>query len=67
MNIKIDMDYSSAVNKLCLSVIPVKGNEEMLKNVPHRFIEDLAVIYRIEEDEGISVIINDMMLKLISS
>ena len=63
MSINIDMDYSSAAEKLCLSVIPVRGNEGILRNVPHRFIEDLAVIYRVEEGEGVSVIVNDTMLR----
>ncbi len=56
------MDYTAAAHRLSLSLIPVRGNEVMLSTVPHRAVEDLALIYRVDQEEGISVVVNDRML-----
>lgn len=56
------MDYEEVSRRLSLALIPVRGNEVMLSSVPHRLIEDLALIYRADQAEGISVVINDRML-----
>ena len=40
------MDYEAMKQTLMLQLIPVKGNEEMLKDMPYQQIEDLAVVYR---------------------
>ncbi len=33
---------------LTMQLIPVRGNEEKLEHVPHRSIEDLALVYRLD-------------------
>ena len=58
------MDYTAAAHRLSLALIPVRGNEVMLSTVPHRAVEDLALIYRVDQEEGISVVVNDRMLAL---
>ena len=40
------MDYGSLRKKMTVQVVPVKGNEEMLRTVPHMKKEDLALVYR---------------------
>ena len=55
-------DYESAKKLLFVSLVPVKGNEEMLQDVPHRELEDLAVIYRAELSPGATVIINNSLM-----
>ena len=46
----VDMDqlrsYSEMKEKMILQVMPVKGNEERLIGVPHKQLEDLAVVCR---------------------
>lgn len=40
-------DYDRAKNNLIMQVIPVKGNEDRLADMPHRDMEDMAVVYRV--------------------
>lgn len=60
------MNYAAAKNKLVMQVIPAKQNEEMLNKVPHKTIEDIAVVYRIElgddERHGLSTLVTNEML-----
>ena len=34
--------------KLMMEVIPQKGNEDRLENIPHQKVEDMALIYRVD-------------------
>ena len=56
-------NYAAAKELLTLSLVPVRGNEEMLKDLPHKEIEDLAVIYRAELSPGATVVINNSLLQ----
>ena len=40
-------DYSTAKDHLVMQVIPVGPNMEMLENIPHKTVEDIAVVYRV--------------------
>ena len=42
------VDFDEIKKDLRSSLIPVMGNEEWLKDVPHKKIEDLALIYRLD-------------------
>ncbi len=59
-------EYESAKNHLVMQVVPVAPNQEMLENVPHKTIEDIAVVYRIDVDardgsSGTVLVTNKMM------
>ena len=60
-------DYEQTKGNLIMQVIPVKGNEERLAEMPHRQMEDMAVVYRVMMDHGSSnaemsfLITNDVM------
>ena len=41
-------DYEAMKPKLMMEVIPQKGNEDRLANIPHQKVEDMALIYRID-------------------
>ncbi|MGI6118916.1 MAG: DUF5688 family protein [Bilifractor sp.] len=43
-------NYEEMKDHLIMQVIPVKGNEERLKEMPHRKLEDMAVVYRVMLD-----------------
>ncbi len=43
---QLNDDYESMRKYLILQVVREEGNEELLEKVPHRSIEDLAVVYR---------------------
>ncbi|MBQ7049122.1 MAG: hypothetical protein IJN87_00715, partial [Firmicutes bacterium] len=40
------LDFDSLKEKLTVQIVPIKGNEEILCNVPHIQKEDLAMVYR---------------------
>lgn len=60
-------DYNLVRERLYLQLIPVVGNEDMLKDVPYTEMEDLAIIYRIQiKEEGnyiVAVTVNNNLLK----
>lgn len=60
-------DYGAMKPQLMVQMIPVAGNEESLLSIPHKNVEDMAVVYRIElesNDQGTSsILINNNMLK----
>ena len=37
-------DYESAKTHLVMQVVPVEPNKEMLENIPHKTVEDIAVV-----------------------
>lgn len=39
-------DYEAMKEKLSIQVVPTAGNEDMLKNIPHKEMEDLSLVYR---------------------
>ena len=41
-------DYATVKNNLVMQVVPVEPNKEMLENIPHKTVEDIAVVYRVE-------------------
>jgi len=47
MNMENLKDYQQLKDKLITQMVPIEGNEEMLSKVPHRTMDDLAVVYRI--------------------
>ena len=60
-------DYNAMKGHLVLQVIGQDGNEEMLSKVPHREMEDMAVVYRFDLGDSpsgnMSVLINDSMME----
>ena len=40
------MDYEQVKGQLVMQVIPVGPNREKLSQIPHKTIEDIAVVYR---------------------
>ncbi len=42
------MDYETAKEHLTMQAIPVKPNEQMLEDIPHKTVEDIAIVYRVE-------------------
>ena len=59
-------DYRAMKPKLMTELIPQKGNEEKLAEVPHEKVEDLALIYRLDLGESsngrmTSIVTNQMM------
>ena len=60
------MNYEVMKHSLITQLIPVAGNEDMLANIPHKQIEDLALVYRFSvgrDEHGQSTILvkNDML------
>ena len=41
-------DYESMKSHLMLQLIPQKGNEKKLSDIPHEKVEDMAMIYRLD-------------------
>ena len=61
-------DYDEMKNKLTVEVIAKEGNEEFLKNIPHKDLEDMAIVYRfvLGNDEQIgrsSITVTNSMLE----
>ena len=46
------LDYSQVKEQLTMQVIPVAPNREKLSQIPHRTIEDIAVVYRIDVSDS---------------
>lgn len=57
------MEYETVRDKIAMQLIPKKGNEEMLANMPHMIYEDMACVYRVDLGQGASAIITKGMLK----
>lgn len=62
----IELDKNELMNKLFITVMGTKDNEEFLKDVPHKEIEDMSIVYRLlfntNGKEVISEIINYKIL-----
>ncbi len=68
---KVDLsfvsDFNAIYNKICFRLVDSVRNEEKLRNMPYRLIEDLAVTYYIAlETLGIegSIAINDKLMSV---
>ena len=65
IDLKQMLDYTSVKKSIFAKCIGIKGNEELLQNVPHKVIQDLAIIYAakipmdMEDGEATAVINND--------
>lgn len=46
------MDYEQVKGQLVMQVIPVEPNKEKLAQIPHKTIEDIAVVYRIDVSDS---------------
>ena len=61
------MDYDQMKEKLTLQMIPIAGNEEKLSEIPHRPVEDMALVYRFEmesnEQGSASILVTNNMLQ----
>lgn len=59
-------DYDQMKNKLAMEVVSSDRNADMLQNVPHENIEDMAVVYRFivgsGPDENSSILVTNNML-----
>jgi len=45
-------DYDQVKGSLIMQVIPVEPNKEKLEQIPHKTIEDIAVVYRIDVSDS---------------
>ena len=59
-------NYENVKEKLVMQVIPVEPNAEKLATVPHKTIEDIAVVYRIDVSDSrhhnATVLVTNQML-----
>jgi len=59
-------NYENVKDKLVMQVIPVEPNAEKLATVPHKTIEDIAVVYRIDVSDSrhhnATVLVTNQML-----
>lgn len=66
VNVSTLSDYEQVKNHLMMQVIPVEPNAERLEAIPHKTIEDIAVVYRIDVSDSrhhdASVLITNQML-----
>lgn len=66
-DLDIIRDYGQVKERLSLEVVSAERNAEVLEFVPHKLIEDMAIVYRINLDSGLnasgSVVVNDLMLE----
>ncbi len=60
-------DYNQMKEKLAMEVVSAEANKEMLETVPHKMMEDMAVVYRFvlnsDEDGRSSVLVTNKMLE----
>lgn len=60
-------DYSKMKEKLAMEVVSAEANKEMLESVPHKMLEDMAIVYRFvlnsDEDGRSSVLVTNKMLE----
>lgn len=54
IDINMITDYEKVKERLSLELVSVERNAEMLKTIPHKQIEDLAIVYKINVDLGLS-------------
>lgn len=59
-------DYDRMRDALTVDLVPVAGNEEKLAQIPHKNVEDMALVYRFEEESSVygsaSILVTNEML-----
>ena len=59
-------DYDRMKDALTIDLVPVAGNEEKLAQIPHKNVEDMALVYRFEEESSVygtaSILVTNEML-----
>lgn len=59
-------DYDRMKDALTVDLVPVAGNEEKLTQIPHKNVEDMALVYRFEEESSVygsaSILVTNEML-----
>lgn len=60
-------DYSQMKDKLAMEVVSAETNKEMLENVPHQNMEDMAVVYRFvlesDDDGRASILVTNNLIE----
>ena len=46
-------DYGRMRDNLTIDLVPVAGNEEKLAQIPHKNVEDMALVYRFEAESSV--------------
>lgn len=54
-----EQNYEEVKDSIGVSLIGVRGNEEMLAQVPNVIVADMAVVFRLNNDEGSKLVTND--------
>lgn len=59
-------DYEKVKDHLVMQVVPAEPNKEMLENIPHKTVEDIAVVYRVDlpnsaGDAATTLVTNDLL------
>ena len=59
-------DYSQMKERLVMEVVSIKINEEMLKSIPHKAMEDMAIVYRFDlggdKDNRATVLVTNQLM-----
>ena len=67
VDVKQFTEYENVKGNLMMQVIPVEPNKEKLEQLPHKTIEDIAVVYRIDVSDSrhhnASVLVTNQMLE----
>ena len=67
VDVKQFTEYENVKGNLMMQVIPVEPNMEKLEQLPHKTIEDIAVVYRIDVSDSrhhnASVLVTNQMLE----
>lgn len=60
-------DYSQMKEKLAMEVVSAEANKDMLQNVPHQNMEDMAVVYRFvlnsDEEGRASILVTNQIIE----
>ena len=56
-------DYDTMKEHLSIQMVSVKGNEDVLRGVPHTVMEDLAAVYRIQMGDDASILVTNDLVK----
>ena len=57
-------DYQLAKERISIEVVSAEKNAHILDNIPHKKMEDLAIVYRVNVNDGGEVLVNDELLDL---
>ena len=70
INVEDLTNYDEMKSKLAMEVVSADRNAEMLENVPHEQMEDMAVVYRLilgQDSEGRSVLVTNDLTVLVTN